>query len=90
MSTIKITLRQYKRKQEVKWQRDITWTEICTSTGVSSSTLNRLLDGHVKRLDLSVLARLCEFFEVPPGPIPFITYERPPDQRWELLTREVC
>ncbi len=78
MSDVLITLKQYIREKEAEWQKDITWANIREATGVSESTLNRLINGKAQRVDRGVLAKLCHFFNVPPGPIPFIVYEPSP------------
>lgn len=74
MGKIVINLRQYIREKEAEQQRDITWAEIREATGIAESTLNRLLSHKAQRPDIEVLGKLCKFFDVPPGPVPFIVY----------------
>jgi putative transcriptional regulator len=47
--------------------RRVTYSEIFERTGVFPSTLSRLASGRIRRLDLAVLERLCEFFQCQPG-----------------------
>ncbi|MBE2197469.1 MAG: helix-turn-helix transcriptional regulator [Anaerolinea sp.] len=68
-------MRQFIREIEVERRRDVTWAEICEGTGIAATTLNRLLSESSQRPDLDVLARICHYFNVPAGPIPFLIYE---------------
>ncbi len=73
---VRIDLKQFVREYEAKHQRDVTWAEISEATGMAETTLNRLMNGHSKRVGLDVLDRLCQHFDVPSGPIPFVIFER--------------
>jgi DNA-binding Xre family transcriptional regulator len=72
---IKINLKQFIREYEAAHKRDVTWAEIREATGISESTLNRLINEKSFRVDLDVLGRLCRHFGVSQGPVPFLTYE---------------
>lgn len=75
MPTVKVNLAQFKREKEAEWGRDITWNEIIEGAGIGRNTLARLLRGDAQRVDNDTLRGLCRFFEVPPGPVPFVVYE---------------
>ena len=47
--------------------RRVTYDDIYKATGIFSSTLSRLAAGRAKRVDLTVLERLCEYFDCEPG-----------------------
>jgi DNA-binding Xre family transcriptional regulator len=74
--SVRINLKQFIREYEAARQRDVTWAQISAGTGISETTLNRLLNDKSHRVDLDVLARLCQFFDVASGPVPFILFER--------------
>jgi len=71
---IKVTLFEFWKQKEIEWSRTITVTEIKKATGISRDTLTRLRSGRTDNPDLYVVGKLCEFFEVPTGPIPFLIY----------------
>ena len=71
---VKVNLAQFRREKQAEWGRDITWQEIMDGAGISRNTLARLLSGKAQRVDKATLAGLCRFFNVPPGPVPFIVY----------------
>lgn len=66
-------------KKEQRERRRITLTEISEVTGLSPETIRGIEQNRTTRLDASVLIALCKFFDVPPGPIPFIVYESDSD-----------
>ncbi len=73
---ISMNLEQYIREKAVEWKRRITWAEIVEATGISESTLIRFSQSKSQRVDLGVLYKLCEFFDVPAGsPVPFLVYK---------------
>lgn len=73
--TVKVNLAQLKRQKEAEWGRDISWQEIIDGAGISRNTLARLLSGRAQRVDNATADRLCRFFKLPSGPVPFIIYE---------------
>ncbi len=54
----------------VKGQRErrkITYDDILTETGVSKNTLTRLANDRAAMVGISVIDRLCDYFECQPG-----------------------
>jgi putative transcriptional regulator len=79
MATIKTgSLFQLWTRKEQRENRRITLTEVSEATGLSPETIRKLLKNQTRRFDESVIIALCEYFEVPPGPVPFVVYE--PDE----------
>lgn len=85
---IKIKLKQFIREYEAAQQRDVTWAEIREATGLAETTINRLLNENPRRVDLDVLERLCQFFGVSQGPIPFLLFEPEPGEGGQRGVRE--
>ena len=48
--------------RESRTGENLTYEVISNTTGVSSSTLSHMATNQQKRVDLSVLERLCDFF----------------------------
>lgn len=71
---VTMDLKQFKRQVEAQTRRDITWAEIREATGLAQSTINRLMNNKNERVDLSAIDRMCKFFGLPAGPVPFIIY----------------
>lgn len=69
-----ITLAQYRLQKQAEWGREISIKEMAEATGVSRDTISRLLKGTPTRIDKNTIYALCKFFDVPPGPVPFIVY----------------
>ncbi len=76
--SVTVDLKQFKREVEAQLRRDITWAEIREATGLAQSTVNRLMNDKNQRVDLSAVDRLCKFFNLAAGPVPFIIYQ--PDE----------
>jgi len=72
---IKSTLFQYWQTKELEAGRRISVSEVARQTGVSRNAVQRLLDNDAARFDGATIAALCQFFDVPPGPVPFLVYE---------------
>jgi len=53
-------------KARLEGQR-VTYDDIYRETGIFPSTLSHLASGRAKRLDLSILERLCAYFRCEPG-----------------------
>ena len=54
----------------VKGQRErrkITYDDILTETGVSKNTLTRLANDRAAMVGISVIDRLCDYFDCQPG-----------------------
>ncbi len=47
--------------------RRVTYDDIQKATGIFPSTLSRVAAARGKRIDLTVLERLCEYFDCEPG-----------------------
>ncbi len=45
----------------------VTYDDIQKSTGIFPSTLSRVAAARGKRIDLTVLERICEYFDCEPG-----------------------
>jgi DNA-binding Xre family transcriptional regulator/uncharacterized protein YozE (UPF0346 family) len=43
-------------------------------TGLAHETIRNIRDGKTQRFDAPVIAKLCDFLDISPGPIPFIVY----------------
>lgn len=63
------------KDKEKREGRGITLSEISETTGLASETIRKIRDNETKRFDASVIIALCDFFDVPPGPVPFIIYD---------------
>jgi len=48
-------------------QRKVTYDHIFARTAVSKSTLTRLANGRAGMVSMSVMERLCDYFECQPG-----------------------
>lgn len=66
--TIENRLAQVIREKSAEWGRDVTYDDICNTTGLSRGTIARMKsDGKGIRFD--VLNKLCEFFQCQVGDI---------------------
>lgn len=72
---VKITFFSFWKEKEKVLGRKITASEVALATGLSRNTLTAYLDGKVERPDLEVVSKLCKYFDVPTGCIPFLVYE---------------
>ena len=72
--SIKITLFEFWKLQEIRQNRSITVAQVEQATGISRATLMRLRAGNTSRADWEIIDKLCKFFGVTDGPIPFISY----------------
>jgi transcriptional regulator with XRE-family HTH domain len=61
--------------KEAREGRRITLTEVSEVTGLAPETIRNLRNDKTRRFDEDVLLALCSFFDVPPGPVPFIVYQ---------------
>lgn len=74
--SIKVTLFEFWKQKEIERGQPITVTEVAKATGISRDTLTRLKGGKTDRPDLEVLSKLCKYFNIPPGYVPFLVYEK--------------
>lgn len=72
---VKNTLFQYWKNKELEKGKLITIANVATATGLHHETVKNLLLGKTTRFDMPVLDKVCQFFNMPPGPIPFIIFE---------------
>jgi len=72
---VKSQLFELWKQKELALGKTITIADIAKSTGLSRETIANLRDGETFRFDAPVLDKICKFFDVPPGPIPFIVYD---------------
>ena len=72
---VRNTLFQYWKQRELEKGEPITVADVANATGLHRETVNNLLLGKTTRFDAPVLDKICEFFNIPPGPVPFIVYE---------------
>lgn len=47
---------------ETRTQSGLTYDDISDATGISTNTLSRMANNQQRRMDFSVLERLCDFF----------------------------
>ena len=76
---VKSTLFEYWKDKEKEWGRVISVAEVARQTKSSRDTITRLRGGDTNRFDGEILDRLCKFFKLPAGPVPFIVYEPDPE-----------
>jgi putative transcriptional regulator len=50
-------------KYETKTRTNLTYQDLTDATGIATSTLSRIATNKQRRVDLSVLERLCAFFD---------------------------
>lgn len=74
--TAKVDLFSFWQDKEKELGRKITVIEVAKAIGVSRNTLKSYLQNEVERPDMRVVTKICEHFKVPPGPIPFLIYEK--------------
>ena len=61
-----------------RWEyRRITYDDILARTNVSKNTLTRLANGRADGVSMSVMGRLCDYFDCQPGDL--FVYVREPD-----------
>ena len=72
---VKSNLFEFWRRKEIALRHRLTVAEVMRATGLHRDSIQGFLDGDVKRFDEPTLNKLCRYFDVPPGPVPFIVYE---------------
>lgn len=72
---IKSELFRFWQQQELEAGRRISVSEVARQTGVSRNAIQGLLDGETNRFDGPTVAAICAYFNVPAGPVPFLTFE---------------
>lgn len=73
--SIKFTFFSFWKEKEIERGRKITTQEVAHATGVSRATISAYLSNKVDRPDLEIIDKLCKYFGVANGPIPFIYYQ---------------
>lgn len=76
--TVRNTAFEVWKKKELEWGRPIEIIEVAKATGLHRETVASLLQGKTNRFDGDVLDKVCKFFGLPAGPVPFIVFE--PDE----------
>lgn len=71
---MKNTLFEFWKQKEIEWGRTIPVMEVADAIGTSRDTITRLRKGTTTRYDAPVISKVCQFFDVPAGPIPFLVY----------------
>lgn len=66
---------EFWKEIETKQRREISVAEVAEATGLSRHTITRFKNGDTNRFDGETIDKLCAFFGIPAGPIPFIIYE---------------
>ena len=75
--TVHNTLFDFWKDKEKELGRNISVKEIAEAVGKSRSTVNRLLHGTTKQVDLTTIDAICQFLDVEDGPLPFFHYIKP-------------
>lgn len=70
----KSTLFEYWNQKEIELGRRLSVLGVAGEAGVSRAAIQRLLNGDMQRIDVDTIDALCKFFNVPPGPVPFLQY----------------
>ena len=96
MGQINLQVNERIKERELREGRRLTIAEVARDTGISPATLAALINNRADRISLSVLARLCEYFQCTPGDL--LHYDADPlaldeDEvesrdivaRWELM-----
>lgn len=77
--TVKNKAFEFWKNEELKKGKPIEIKDIAAATGLHRETVAGLLEGRTTRFDAPVLDAICKYFNIPPGPIPFIVYEPDPE-----------
>lgn len=72
--TFKSTLFEFWNRKEIELGRRLSVLGVASEAGISRAAIQRLLDGDIQRVDVDTINALCKFFDVPPGPVPFLVY----------------
>lgn len=73
--SVKLTLFEFWKLKEAELNTTISIREMAREIGVSRSTLSGYMNNKVDRPDMRIVGKICKYFNVPPGPVPFIVYE---------------
>ena len=73
---IQCRLRELMAEHSRQLRKRVTYNEIYLATGISQSTLSRLANDRATKASMSVVNRLCGYFECQPGDL--FVYEREP------------
>jgi transcriptional regulator with XRE-family HTH domain len=69
---VKSELLELWTEKERKEGRRISVQEVSEKTGVDRRAITGLLRGETTQFNADVLARICQYFEVEEGPVPFL------------------
>lgn len=67
MATVTLLLRELLSERENRETRRIRLAEIAQATGISTNTLQAMINNETDRVSLSSLGRLCDYFHVTPA-----------------------
>lgn len=70
---------QYWKQKELEQRQNISVLDVAKATGLHRSTIQSLLDDTTRRFDDPVISAICTYFNVAPGPVPWLVYE--PDEK---------
>lgn len=65
---------EFWRSKELEAGRILTVSEVSRGAKISRQTLTKLRAGHGQKFDKNTLDALCKYFNVEPGPVPFLIY----------------
>ena len=77
--TVKNMLFEYWKNEELRRGESIEIKDIAKATELHRETVSNLLHGKTTRFDAPVLQKICKYFNIPAGPVPFIVYEPDPE-----------
>lgn len=78
MAMVKSELLELWTEKERREGRRLTIEEVSQATGLDRKTISGLLKGETSQFNASVLARVCEYFDVKDGqPVPFLKVRYP-------------
>lgn len=72
---IKVDLFSFWQDEEKRRGKKLTALEVSAATGIHRNTLSSYLRGEVKNPNFEIIDALCRYFNLPPGPVPFVRYE---------------
>lgn len=62
------------KERELERGRIISVSEVCMATGLNWQMVDNMRTGKTNRFDSVQVGKLCKFFDVPDGPVPFLVF----------------